>query len=391
MGTLGREACVTAAENGSSPKRMPVVQSECKLLPQISDVPIATQTSEGVLAVERGGVEAGYTFVLSKSAVGALGAVSRAPNRAHSGIPTGAAVALAVAGAKKDGVPRSREYFVAFGGERPPDGSGRCAPTSDLVIIDSDGDVTNRLAPAESSTGAWWPEPRKFAAAATVYKAGGFAIFDEEAPPEGRKNKGKAPVAAATAASTPVASSAAAPPAGSTAGSVAAVTIPSRKSSAGAIRDAAAVARDQAVEDLLPSFLTGACTVIFGGVDAAGRFSDDIFLLNVEAALADTQPPPPLSSAATGKDAATSSAGNLPSASRRRWWVSPPRPPDGTGPAGRAHHTLTVLPPGNAIALFGGYGLADSAAAGSTASSSPPEPVPLSDVWLLDIQVRLDQ
>lgn len=52
--------------------------------------------------------------------------------------------------------------------------------------------------------------------------------------------------------------------------------------------------------------------------------------------------------------------------------------PDAIGPAPRMHHSLTALPPGNALALFGGYGLLDGPGS---------EPVLLNDVWLLDMQV----
>jgi len=61
---------------------------------------------------------------------------------------------------------------------------------------------------------------------------------------------------------------------------------------------------------------------------------------------------------------------------RRKWWVTLPARPSAIGPARRMNHTLTVLPPGNAVALFGGYGYPDGPGS---------EPVLLNDVWLLDV------
>jgi hypothetical protein len=366
---------------------MPFVQSACRHLPGLSDVGVATlvTTNDSITIFERNGTESTRSHTVARSAL-AVSVHGGEPPTAHLpfGFPIGAATALASATIpnKKDSLPpKAREYVVSFGGERASDGSGRFAPIADLSFIDVEGSSsTTRTVPTDLSS-VWWPEPRKFAAAASVYRAGGFSIFDEDTAPEGR-TKGKTVKLPLSAGVQPGAVAA-----GS--GTQSSVQPINRKSSAGAVRDAASVNRDQAAEDVLTAALTGACVIVFGGVDAAGRLSDELLLLNVEAALADAPQPalsvPAPAVPASGKDVIFSSASSLPTTlNRRRWWVVPPRP-DGLGPAGRIHHSLSVLPPGNAVALFGGYGCADGSVG---LGGYSPEPSPLSDVWILDIQVR---
>jgi hypothetical protein len=358
--------------------KMPIVHSVCKLAPALADVGAAFSGAGTVSVFERSAAENLKYHSIDAAAIGAApGAIVNARSTGTTlsyGVPVGAAVSIAVAAAlnKKDGLPKAREFVVSFGGERLPDGSGRCAPTSDLLLIDTDSGLqTVRTAPAEG----WWPDSRKFAACAVVYRAGGFSVFDEDSAADS-KPKAKAKVQS-TSVPAPAAGAVSMMPA-------------TRKGSAGAMRDANSVIREQAVEDLLAAAATGACAVFFGGVDAAGRFSDELLLLNVEAALQDAvqpavKPPPAVAPspglAATGSSSAgiTSSVSSLPAGGGgrgRRWWVLPPKP-EGPAPSARMHHSLTTLPPGNAIALFGGYGVSDAGG----------ESAPLSDVWLLDVQV----
>lgn len=197
---------------------------------------------------------------------------------------------------------RLRDYFISFGGERPPDESGRRAPSADVVIIDaSTGAALHRPALAD----AGWPEPRKFAAAAAVYKPGGFAVFDDVEQTETRKLGKARPAAAAAAAAT----SSAAPqqPGASTSG------LPSRKAVSAGMSTGRAdkeptdsgpvprlppgVEEAIAAERALAAAATGACVVVFGGYDASGRLLDDLLLFNVEAALDSQAPPGPPGSA----------------------------------------------------------------------------------------------
>lgn len=231
-------------------------------------------------------------------------------------VPLGAAVASTVAAARaapgQGSAPRLLDYFVAFGGELLPDEAGRRPPTADLIFIDATNGASV-IRPAMPDVG--WPEPRKFAAAATVYRAGGFSVFDEPEQVDTRKLGGKlrsvvpgAMTATAVSAAAPVAVQAAA-------GAGAAGLPPTRKGSAGAARDAKAEPAESSVSSIsrLPpasvvddsvaaerafaAAATGACVVVFGGIDAAGRLLDDVLLLNVEAALDSPTPPPPPGSA----------------------------------------------------------------------------------------------
>jgi len=187
-------------------------------------------------------------------------------------VPIGAAAASAVAAFRAapgagNSSPSLRDLYVVFGGERLADESGRRAPTADLFFVDrTSGTTVNRPALSDAS----WPEPRKFGAAATVYKPGGFAIFEDVEQVESRKVLGKT---RSVVGSGLVAS-------GSAAGGP---TVPTRKGSAGNSREASkepegptvhrlssglddAVAADRA----FAAATTGACAVIFGGIDASG-------------------------------------------------------------------------------------------------------------------------